>query len=107
MTEVGAQDGTLLRVQRSGSAWETIDTGGEDLHGPGYHERAIADAVDALLTGREPELSARRALTATEIIFAIYESSRRRARIDLPLTIEDSPLASMVDAGDLRPAPIG
>ena len=105
--EVGAQDGPLLRVQRRGGAWQTVDTGGEDLHGPGYHQRAIADAVDALLGSREPELSARRALTATEIIFAIYESSRRRARIELPLTIEDSPLASMVDAGDLRPAPIG
>jgi UDP-N-acetylglucosamine 3-dehydrogenase len=101
--EVGVPDGPLLRVQRRGADWETIDTHGEDLHGPGYHERGVIDTIDALLTGREPELSARRALTATEVIFAVYESSRRRARIDLPLTIHDHPLTSMVDAGDLSP----
>ncbi len=105
--EVGVFEGPLLRVRRQGDAdWEEIDTGGETLHGPGFHERGIADAVDALLHGREPELSARRALHATEIIFALYESSRRRGRVDLPLTISDNPLAGMVEAGDLRPAPV-
>ena len=64
-------------------------------------ERAIAEVIDALRSGRESELSARRALNATEIIFAIYESSRRRGRVDLPLTISDSPLAAMVEAGQL------
>jgi len=94
-------------VRRPGSAaWEIVDTGGETLHGPGFHERAIADLIDALRTGREPELSARRALNATEIIFGIYESSRRRGRVDLPLTVQDHPLTAMVEAGDLRPAPV-
>lgn len=102
--EVGVPDGPLLRVwRRDGAGWETIDTGDETLHGPGFHERGIADTVDALLHGREPELSARRALHATEIIFAIYESSRRRGRVDLPLTVSDNPLAGMVAAGELRP----
>lgn len=102
--EVGVPDGPLLRVLRQGgSGWESIDTAGEHLHGPGYHERGVADAVAALRAGREPELSARRALNATEIIFAIYESSRRRARVDLPLTIADNPLTSMVAANDLHP----
>ncbi|RJS74607.1 gfo/Idh/MocA family oxidoreductase, partial [Candidatus Bathyarchaeota archaeon] len=80
--EVGASDGSTLRIKRKGSSrWETVDTQGEGLHGPGYIERAIADAVDALLTDREPELSARKALNATETIFACYESSRRRAMV--------------------------
>jgi hypothetical protein len=61
--------------------------------------------IDALETGREPELSARRALNSTEIIFACYESSRRRARVDLPLTIDDNPLVSMVESGELNPKP--
>ncbi len=105
--EVGVHDGPLLRLRRAGAAtWEVIDTGGETLHGPGFHERAIADLIDALRTGREPELSARRALNATEIIFGIYESSRRRGRVDLPLTVQDHPLVAMVEAGDLRPAPV-
>lgn len=98
--EVGASDGSTLRIKRKGSSrWETVDTQGEGLHGPGYIERAIADAVDALLTDREPELSARKALNATEIIFACYESSRRRAMVRLPLRIEDNPLMEMIETG--------
>ena len=97
--EVGAPDGENLRIRRrSSSRWEVIDTQGEGLHGPGYIERAIADIVEAVLTGREPELSAWKALNATEIIFACYESSRRRAMIRLPLDIEDNPLAEMIES---------
>ena len=54
--------------------------------------RGVLDAIDALKSGREPELSGQRALRATELIFATYESSRRRGRVDLPLDITDSPL---------------
>jgi len=105
--EIGATDGPVLRVRPTGRrSWEGIDTEGEGLHGPGFYERAIADTIDALLAGREPELSARRALNATEIIFAIYESSRRRGRVDLPLTVPDHPLVTMVENGELRPVPI-
>ncbi len=68
---------------------------------PGHGEEdsvalGVVDLLEALAAGREPELSAARALRATELIFATYESSRRRARIDLPLTIEDSPFLEMV-----------
>lgn len=102
--EVGAADGTPLRIKRKGSSsWEVIDTEGEGLHGPGYIERAIADVVESLLEGREPELSARKALNATEIIFAAYESARRRAKVNLPLDIEDNPLKSMIESGELTP----
>lgn len=101
MIEAGAADGTNLRIRRKGSSrWEVVDTEGDGLHGTGFIERAIADVVDALLTGREPELSARKALNATEIIFACYESSRRRALVRLPLDIEDNPLAEMIESGE-------
>jgi hypothetical protein len=56
----------------------------------------VLDLVDALKTGREPELSGARALRATELIFATYESSRWRGRVDLRLEIEDSPLLAML-----------
>lgn len=106
MIEIGAPDNVMLRIKRRGSAvWENIDCGNDNLHGPSYIERAIADVVDALQTGREPELSARKALNATEIIFAGYESSRRRGRVDLPLTITDNPLADMFDKGELYAKP--
>ena len=106
--EQGGPQGPVLRVWHEGAAgWEVVDCGKETLHGPGYIDRAIADALDALHHKREPALSARRALNATEIIFAAYESSRRRARVDLPLEIEDHPLVAMVESGDLRPVPAG
>ncbi len=43
------------------------------------------DLIDALETVREPELSSRKGLQATELIFATYEFSRRRSRLVLPL----------------------
>lgn len=104
--EVGVSDGTVLRIKRKGSAqWENIDCGNENLHGPGYIDRAIADLVDALEKGREPELSARKALNTTEIIFGGYESSRRRGRVDFPLTIQDNPLVDLFERGKLFAKP--
>jgi len=109
--EVGphGEGAPVLRIRKwkgpKAGQWKAIDCQGEGLHGGEYITRAMKDLVDSLQKGREPELSARRALSATEIIFACYESSRRRARIDLPLTIQDNPLAAMVESGDLNPAP--
>ncbi|MCD6325793.1 hypothetical protein J7L97_05845, partial [Candidatus Bathyarchaeota archaeon] len=97
MIEVGSKDGVPLRIKRKDSSrWEIIDTQGEGLHGPGYINRAIADAVDALMTGREPELSAKKAINAMEIIFACYESSRRRGMVKLPLDIDDNPIIEII-----------
>lgn len=99
--EVGYSQGVALRMWGKGqSEWTAIDTG-EPVHDLDYVQRGVLDLVDALKTGREPELSGRRALRATELIFATYESSRRRGRIDLPLQIEDSPLVDMVEHGAL------
>jgi UDP-N-acetylglucosamine 3-dehydrogenase len=90
-----------LRARGTGdAALRPVETK-EGIHGSGAIDRAIADLVAALDAGREPELSARRALQATEVIFATYESSRRRGRIDLPLTIDDSPLLTMLEQGEI------
>ncbi len=97
-----------LRYRRFGKGeWEVVDCGNEGMHGPGYIERAIADIVAALREGRESELCARNALNATEIIFACYESVRRRGRVDLPLTITDNPLVDLVERGEIKPQPKG
>ena len=69
------------------------------IHGDRAITRAIADVVESLDTGRKPLLSVDNALKTTEIIFATYESARRRGRVDLPLDIEDSPLTSLVEQG--------
>lgn len=85
-----------LRVWRKGQPfWETIPCS-EGLHGDQAVERAIIDALNSLKTGREPELAARKALQSTELIFATWESSRRRGRVDLPLTVDDSALVDLI-----------
>jgi len=102
--EIGVQSENQepLRIKRDGQTdWEVLDTRGESIHGPGFQERAIADIVDALASGRESRLCARRALIATEIIFACWESSRRRARVDLPLDVDDNALEAMIKAGQI------
>lgn len=100
--ELGYSEQVPLRMWGKGqSDWQTIDVG-EGLHGTGLGELValgVHDLVDALKYGREPELSGHRVIKATELIFATYESSRRRARIDLPLDIDDSPMHTMVEAG--------
>ena len=73
----------------------------------GSWERAFASVIDALDAGDEPALGAENALRTTEILFAVYESSRRRGRIDLPLETDDNPLNAMVESGELTPGPEG
>ena len=58
----------------------------------------VRDAVDGLEKGTEPETSWRHGLRAAEVLFALYESARRRARIDLPLGESvDDPLGDMLE----------
>lgn len=89
-----------VRIRTNGDAdWRTVETT-DGLHGDGAVTRAVADAVAAFLEGRKPLLSSENAIKSTEIIFAAYESVRRRGRIDLPLTdIDDSPLRAMIADG--------
>ncbi len=90
--EVGVREGPSVRLRNTdtGGAWQEVEVAG-GMRGGNLHAEGVVDAIQALKDGREPELSGRRALRATELIFATWESSRRRARIDLPLDIEDSP----------------
>jgi len=101
MIEISQAYEMPLRIWAKGqSDWETVELE-ETMHGGEMVTNGVLDLIDALKTGREPELSGQKALRATELIFGTYESSRRRARIDLPLDIDDSPLHAMIDAGDL------
>jgi predicted dehydrogenase len=115
-----------LSCRRDGGDWRAVDTGADGRYGPDastarqgaqklagklsrgladrvavptYTERAIDAVVEALVAGERPELGARNALAADELVFAAWESARRRGRVELPLDIEDNPLESMVEAG--------
>ncbi|MDX1747299.1 MAG: hypothetical protein R3324_15285, partial [Halobacteriales archaeon] len=74
----------------------------EEVDGP--VDQAIDDVVDSLTADRECELRAGNALKATEILFAGHESSRRRGRVELPLSgVYDHPLEAMIETGELQP----
>jgi predicted dehydrogenase len=129
--EIGASDGPPLRVRHARTlGWRAVDTG-ENIWGdrrpgtlragfervaglvpgvrvtpdyPSHIDRAIEAVVDGVRTGERPPLAAEAALRGTELVFAAWESVRRRGRVDLPLEIGDNPLAAMVESGDL---PVG
>ncbi len=77
------------------------------------HEEMIGvvrNAVDCLESGEEPELSYKKALRASEILFALYESAIRRERVILPLSpTVGNPLHDLLDGksecGDTIPHP--
>jgi len=106
MIEVGVSNEVKVRLRNAETkgTWRVIDMEG-GIHGDDLHTAAILDLVESLKTGREPVLAARKALQATELIFATYESSRKRGRVDLPLEIEDSPLTAMLNAADITTWP--
>jgi len=100
-TEGIIEIGPGLRVLREGKKWESPELTKSKL--PGADTTLyILESIDCVLTGKESILSSRKALQATELIFATYESSRRRARVELPLDIDDSPLISMLESGEIR-----
>lgn len=98
LLEVGGWPTSVRLLNGQSNGWTNVDHG-ETQGDLEWVSRGVLDLVAALKSGREPELSARRAYRATELIFATYEASRRRGRVDLPLTIDDSPFHSMVEAG--------
>lgn len=101
--EVGVTGGPILRVRGRGDGkWRVIDTQENSLHAQESFCKAIDNLADCLESGEEPVLSGRKALQTNEVIFATYESSRRRERVDLPLDIEGSPLAEMFEAGEIK-----
>ena len=99
--EVGRRDGPGLAYRRDGAGWTEVDV---DDEFEGRVDLAIDDVVGALDGDGETPLEAANALATTEILFAGHESSRRRGRVELPLTgVYDHPLESMLDSGEIVP----
>jgi len=97
-------DGQIKRaVVYAEPAWQPpadfADTGTDHM------TAMVCDAIDCLESGRESEVSHRSALRSAEMIFSLYESVRRNARIELPLQgVSDNPFTSMLEAGKFATA---
>lgn len=61
----------------------------------------IEEMIDVLENGGTHPLRAEAAREVHLIVMAIYESSRRRARIDMPFEVGESPLEQMIQAGEI------
>lgn len=117
--EIQPENGPPLRI-RTGGRWHRIDTDRETIYGreqgwyenaiakiadtvrgdsrlgpPTQHDRTIDHVVGSLESGQEPLVSGRRALRGTELIYACWESARRRGRVDLPLEQVGNPLEAL------------
>jgi UDP-N-acetylglucosamine 3-dehydrogenase len=101
--EVAAADSKLRLMNGQAAGWQEVPLGNGTTNITDSVAAAIKDALSCLNTGREPLLSSHKAIRATELIFGTYESARRRARVDLPLEIEDNPLHVLLEAGKIGP----
>jgi predicted dehydrogenase len=63
--------------------------------------REIEELVRWIETGRDHLLKGESGRADLEVLIAIFESSRRRSKMDLPLDIMDHPLEEMVKAGEI------
>lgn len=103
---LGGDGGTVRHVQfDDGEGWQQRELDmDKDQRQSATMTGVVQDIITGLETGVEPELSWRKATATTEILFALYESSRSRARIDLPLQSDDNPFVSMLEAGVIGPS---
>lgn len=84
-------------LNASGDGWKQVEA---PWHDAWVHQcREAIDWVEGKVD--DPISSAKHALATQEIMMALYESARKRQRIDLPLRTKVNPLQLMVKDGDL------
>jgi predicted dehydrogenase len=94
--EIGSTSWDSLRVRdMQSTGWEDIDTSVPEGQLDGF-ALAFGNIAHCLDTGDEPELSARKALRATELIFSAYYSAQHGGKVTLPLIVEDQGIYSRI-----------
>lgn len=66
---------------------------------PEFHQRQIAEFLDAVRAGRQPAITGRDGLVALEVIKGVYLSQARRAAVTLPMSAEDRQAADELTEG--------
>ncbi len=91
--ELAAPGGPSIRYRTSASGgdWVTPDLPSES--------NPVRDMIEAIEEDREHRSSGQQGYATHELLMAIYESSRKRRRIHLPLEEMESPLTLMVEDG--------
>lgn len=71
--------------------WQSVEVDGE-----GGQRQTLADVVDSIQERRPSIADAEKALRATELVFAIWESAKRRGRVELPLKNDGNALDDVI-----------
>jgi UDP-N-acetyl-2-amino-2-deoxyglucuronate dehydrogenase len=89
--------GVVRYFNATSNGWQDVEAPWHDCWAHQYQD--IIEWVE----GRTPEAisSARHGRAVTEVMMALFESARKRQRIELPLKTRVNPLALMVENGDL------
>ncbi len=91
-------DGSRLRIRRRTGEFEVLPPTTLD----GAMDRALAQLLSNLSDGGvDHPMSGASGRTDLEVVAAIYESSRRRQKVCLPLDVLESPLEAMLAAGEI------
>jgi len=91
--ELGVPGGPGIRIKNRQSAGEWVIPEVKHESGP------VEDLVDSIENDRLHRSSGYQGRATHEVIMAIYESSRRRKRVRLPLEEKESPLTLMIQKG--------
>ncbi|MEM3045545.1 MAG: Gfo/Idh/MocA family oxidoreductase [Candidatus Bathyarchaeia archaeon] len=88
--------GPWLRARlKNATRWETVPVTFREEDPFIAEVKALLDWIE---TGKEPVTTARQARATQEVIFAIFESARRRAVVKLPLQVSKHPLFTLMDS---------
>jgi predicted dehydrogenase len=90
-------DGTKVKVYLNSGKPVEVEASTND----GAMEGVLADLITTIETGASHRLSGDSGREDLEIVNAIYESARRHMIIELPLDVLESPLESMLEAGEI------
>jgi predicted dehydrogenase len=101
MIEVAAPNSRVRLLNGQAAGWQEVPLDPVASNITEAVAASIGNVLSCLESGQEPETSSHKAIRSTELIFGTYESARRRARIDLPLDIEDNPYHTMRESGEL------
>jgi predicted dehydrogenase len=101
--EAKHSDKHQLRIMNATDGWQPIPLQASES-GDDAYLKVMPEILASLQNGEKSLLDARNALAATELVFATYESARRRERITLPLEgVEGHPLLEILREADAIP----